>query len=112
MLTQRFGNRYDDFFEEETNERYLVSEENGDENEFASWATVLQDGETSAAAGDGEGAGDESEPVTSTFTRRTTGGMEEGRETEPIVNTERSRVGDPTRTSLEDCRYRGIISLF
>jgi len=50
--------------------------------------------------------------VTSTFTRRTTGGMEEGRESEPIVNTERSRVGDPMRTSLEDCRYRGIISLF
>ena len=90
----------------------MVSEENGDENEFASWATVLQGGETSAAAGDGEGTGDESEPVTSTFTRRTTGGMEEGRESEPIVNTERSRVGDPTRTSLEDCRYRGIISLF
>jgi hypothetical protein len=109
MLTQRFGNRYDNFFKEETNERFLDSEEN---REFASWATVLLGGETSQAGRDGEGAGDESEPVTSTFTRRTTGGMEEGQESEPIVNTERSRVGDPTRTSLEDCRYLGKITMF
>jgi hypothetical protein len=105
MLTQGLRNRYDDFFEEETNERYLVSEENGDENEFASQATVLQSGETSETAGDGEGAGDETEPATSTVTRRTTGEMEEGQESEPLINMERSRVGDPARASLEDCRY-------
>jgi hypothetical protein len=99
--------RYDDFFEEEANERYLVSEENGDENGFASGATVLQGGEASEAAGDGEGAGDEIEPATSTLTRRTIGEMEEGQESEPFINTERSRVGDPARTSLEDCRYWG-----
>lgn len=90
----------------------MVSEENGHENEFASQATVLQGGETSVAAGDEEGAGDETEPATSTVTRRTTGEMEEGQESEPLINTERSRVGDPARTSLEDCRYWGIIPLF
>ena len=109
MLTQRFGNRYDNFFKEETNERFLDSEEN---REFASWATFLLGGETSGAGRDGEGAGDESEPVTSTFTRRTTGGMEEGRESEPIVNTELFGVGDLTRTSLEDCRYWETIPIF
>ncbi len=90
----------------------MVSEENGDENEFASGATALQGEETSEAAGDGEGAGDETEPTTSTVTRRTTGEMEEGGESELLFSTERSRVGDPERTSLEDCRFWEMISPF
>jgi hypothetical protein len=90
----------------------LVNEENEYDAEFASWATVLQGGETSEAAGDVEVTGDEIEPVTSTLTRRTTAGMEEGRESEPLINTERSRVGDPARISLQDCRYWETIPLF
>ena len=86
------------------NERFLVGEEDGAENESAAWAAVLRGGETSEATGEGEGEGNEIEPVTSTLTRRTTAGMDEGRGSEPIVNTERSRVGDPARISLDDCR--------
>jgi len=104
ILALREGNawrqgEYDAFFGEEGNERFLVGEGGGGQE----FVAVRRDGEIAEGGGGGEGVQrDGIEPEGSRLTRRATDRMEEGRRSAPVANAELSRVGDPTKLSLED----------